>query len=216
MSASEEYPEQRRNKGALAVCLLVGAICLVVGGVCGGTFMAVFYVLPAQLSVQQQAEVETLRAQATRQAMLARAAQQANQAQMEAALAAAADSQMLSGGESEKDARSFFENLRAGRAEALRAAATPSLANRQPAADWEQVVAKYPMAARTKPIGDELAALPPIDEMTHQYVFKTATRDGQPVQFTVTMVKQLYGSLWQVDQFIAEELAAESDDHGSH
>jgi hypothetical protein len=192
----------REGKASIVLILsLVGLGCLVLGGLCGGGLTMFFVARPVQ---QQMATV-----MAERDAVQHEAAQLGKAAEpvgniLGSILPQSSTEKAVDTKASEANARTVFENIRAGRPQALfKRCSMDFRQTTYPNVLTEQLV-KHPLPLRTEALGDEMLTLPPIDEKTHQYRYGTKTTDGRPVTFTITLVfgsPDGYGtSDWLLDQ----------------
>jgi hypothetical protein len=203
-------PRRRAGKaGVIVVIVLAGIVCLILGGLCGGGLMMMLAVRPAQREVERM--------------MAERDAVQRDAAQLGKAAGTVGDllGSTLSKGSTEATdtkgaeaaARTVFENIRAGRPQALFKHCSMEYRQSTFPDSLAQQLAKYPLPLRTEAIGDASLTLPPIDDKTHQFRYSTTTTEGRPVTYTITLVfatpDGFSGPEWLLDQLTITEGTAE-------
>ena len=207
----------REGKVSIVVIfVLVGLACLVVGGVCGGGLTMVLVARPVQ---QQMAAVMAERDAVQHEApQLGKAAETVGSI-LGSTLPQSSTEKTPDTKASEANARTVFENIRAGRPQALLKRCSSEYRQANYPELLAQQLAKYPLPLRTEALGDDMQTLPPIDEKTHQYRYGTKTADGRPVTFTITLVfanpDGYSASEWLLDQLTITEETAEKASQSS-
>ena len=213
---SGQLQSRRAGKASVVVVIvLVGITCLIFGGMCGGGLTMMLVVRPAQ----QEAE----RLMAERDAVARDAAHLGKAAERVGAILDSASSKGSTDSSDAKAAealaRAVFENIRAGRPQALFNHCSSEFRRTTIPDSLGQQLATYPLPLRTEALGDDMLTLPPIDDKTHQYRYTTKTTEGRPVMFTITLVfastsNNPFGveqNEWLLDQLTITEGTAEKD-----
>jgi hypothetical protein len=206
------HSQHRAGKvNVVVICVLTGAACLTLGGLCGGGMTMMLVVRPAQRQIEQ--------AMAEREAVEAEAAHLGKAADVDGNVLGSplpkGSTETADTKASEASARTVFENIRAGRPQALFKRCSAEFRQITMPDSIQQQLAKYPLPPRTEALGADLQTLPPIDDNTHQYCYSTKTVEGRLVTFTITMVFASatgYGaSEWLLDQLTITEGTAEKE-----
>ena len=207
---SGHLPPRRPGKASVVVVIvLVGIVCLILGGLCGGGLTMVFGVRPAQHEMERiMAEHDAVQRDA---AQLGKAAETVGDLLGSTLSKGSTEAADPMGGEAA--ARTVFENIRAGRPQALFKHCSMEYRQSTFPDYLAQQLAKYPLPLRTEALGDDMLTLPPIDDKTHQFRYSTTTTEGRPVTFTITLVfatPEGFGATeWLLDQLTITEGTAE-------
>jgi hypothetical protein len=207
---SGHLQSRRAGKASVVIVIvLVGIACLILGGVCGGGLMMMLVVRPAQHEVERMmAERDAVARDASQLGKAAESVGEMLSSRLSKGSTEGADTKGA-----EALARTVFENIRAGRPQALFKHCSIEFRQATFSDNLAQLLAKYPLPLRTEAIGDDMLTLPPIDDQTHQFRYCTMTTEGRPVTFTITLVfANAANSLqneWLLDQLTITEGTAE-------
>jgi hypothetical protein len=203
----------REGKASVVlIFVLVGLACLVLGGLCGGGLTMFFVARPVQQQMAAvMAERDAVQHEAA-QRQLGKAAETVGNI-FSSTLPQVSTEKKTDTNASEANARAVFENIRAARPQAVLKRCSPEYRQIWYTENVTQQLAKYTLPLRTEALGDEMQALAPIDEKTHQYRYTTKTTDARPVTYTITLVLVSADGFsqpdWLLDQLTITEGTAE-------